>query len=79
VGCKLRSADFADTLLDEADIRAADLRHARNLTQEQIEKAYGSRDQQGGMPNTLLPDGLEAPLLWKLPLDQQEAVRQRKS
>jgi len=78
-GCKLCSADFAGADLDEADIRAADLRGADNLTQEQIESAYGSRDQQGDMLNTLLPNGLEAPLLWKLSLDQQKAVRQRKS
>jgi uncharacterized protein YjbI with pentapeptide repeats len=75
VGCKLRSADFAGTDLDEADLRAADLRHADNLTQEQIERAYGSKNQKGGMPDTLLPDDLEAPLKWKLPLKQQQEAR----
>jgi uncharacterized protein YjbI with pentapeptide repeats len=78
-GCILRYADFAGADLDEADIRAADLRHADNLTQEQIDSAYGSRDQEGGMPDTLLPDDLGAPLKWKLPLKKQQEARRLKS
>ena len=77
--CILQFADFAGADLDEADLRAADLRGARNLTQEQIESAYGSRNQQGVCQITLLPDGLKAPLKWKLPLSQQKVVRQSKS
>lgn len=78
-GCKLLSADFAGTDLDEADIRAADLRRAQNLTQEQIESAYGSKDQKGGPPDTMLPDDLKAPLKWKLSLKEQQEARRRKS
>ena len=78
-GCILRSADFAGADLDRADIRAADLRHAENLTQKQIEGAYGSHNQQGGMSDTLLPHGLKAPKLWERPLSQQKGVRQLKS
>jgi uncharacterized protein YjbI with pentapeptide repeats len=78
-GSKLRSVDFAWTDLDEADLRAADLRHADNLTQEQIESAYGSKGQKGVVDDTLLPDHLEAPLKWKLPLKQQQEARRGKS
>lgn len=78
-GCKLLSADFAGTDLDEADIRAADLRRAQNLTQEQIESAYGSKDQKGSPPDTMLPDDLKAPLKWKLSLREQQEARRRKS
>jgi hypothetical protein len=74
-GCKLRYADFAGADLDEADLRAADLRYADNLTQQQIETAYGSK----GVGDTLLPDDLEAPLKWKLSLKEQQEARQRKS
>jgi uncharacterized protein YjbI with pentapeptide repeats len=78
-GCILRRTDFAGADLNEADIRAADLRHARNLTQEQIESAYGSNDQQGGMRNTLLPHGLKPPKLWERPISQQKGVRRARS
>jgi hypothetical protein len=78
-GCILRLADFAGADLDRADIRAADLRHAENLTQKQIESAYGSHNQQGGMSDRLLPLGLKAPKLWERPLGQQKGVRQLKS
>jgi uncharacterized protein YjbI with pentapeptide repeats len=78
-GCKLRYADFAGADLDEADIRAADLRHARNLTQKQIDSAYGSHNQQGGMSDTLLPQGVKPPKLWERPLSQQKGVRKARS
>jgi uncharacterized protein YjbI with pentapeptide repeats len=78
-GCILRYANFADAELEEADIRAADLRNALNLTQEQVESAYGSKGQEGIVDDTLLPDHLEAPLKWKLPLKQQQEVRRLKS
>ena len=77
-GCVFQSADFANADLDEADLRAADLRRARNLTQEQIEKAYGSKDQED-VEDTLLPGELKAPELWKWSLSQQQAMRQSKS
>jgi uncharacterized protein YjbI with pentapeptide repeats len=78
-GCKLRYADFAGADLDEADIRAADLRHARNLTQKQIDSAYGSHNQQGGMSDTLLPQGVKPPKLWERPISQQKGVRKARS
>jgi uncharacterized protein YjbI with pentapeptide repeats len=77
-GCKLRSADFAGADLDEAELQAADLRRARNLTQEQIEKAYGSKGQED-VEDTLLPGDLKAPKSWEWPLSQQQAMRQSKS
>ena len=77
-GCIFQSADFAGADLDEADLQAADLRRARNLTQEQIEKAYGSRGQQD-VSDTLLPGNLKAPEPWKWSLSQQQAMRQSKS
>jgi uncharacterized protein YjbI with pentapeptide repeats len=77
-GCKLRSADFAGADLDEAELQAADLRRARNLTQEQIEKAYGSKGQED-VDDTLLPGGLIAPEPWKWTFSQQQAIRQSRS
>jgi hypothetical protein len=78
-GCILRRTDFAGADLDEADIRAADLRRAENLTQRQIESAYGSHGQQGGTSDTLLPQGVKPPKLWERPLNQQKGVRRARS
>ena len=77
-GCIFQSADFAGAELDEADLQAADLRRARNLTQGQIEKAYGSQGQED-VEDTLLPGDLKAPEPWKWPLSQHQAMRQSKS
>jgi hypothetical protein len=76
-GCIFQSADFAGADLDEANLQAADLRRARNLTQEQIEKAYGSKGQDD-VEDTLLPGDLKAPEPWKWSLSQQQAMRQAK-
>ncbi len=75
-GCNLIGADFAGADLDGTDIRGgADLRLARDLTQEQIEQAYGSAGQQEYMPDTLLPDYLEAPEAWEKLISQQIVER----
>jgi len=72
----LLGANFADAVLDGADIRGGtDLRLARNLTQEQIEQAYGSTGNQEFMPDTLLPDHLTAPEAWNKLLSQQQRER----
>jgi uncharacterized protein YjbI with pentapeptide repeats len=74
-GCNLIFADFADAKLDGTDLRAADLREALNLTQEQINQAYGSSGQQQYMLDTQLPDHLEAPEAWNNLLSQQRRER----
>jgi hypothetical protein len=76
-GCDLLSADFADAKLVGADVRGADLRLARNLTQEQLETTYGSSGQQQFMPDTLLPDYLKAPELWNKLVSQQAKAREQ--
>jgi uncharacterized protein YjbI with pentapeptide repeats len=63
-GFIFQAADFAGADVDEADFQAADLHRARNLTQEQIEKAYGSKGQED-VGDTLLPGNLKAPEPWK--------------
>jgi len=69
--CNLVSANFDGADLTEADLRGAHLQIARNLTQEQIESAFGSSGGQEYMPNTLLPDYLTAPEAWKKLLSQR--------
>lgn len=54
----LSGADLSGAGLGEADLSGADLSKARNLTQQQIEKAKGSS-------NTRLPDGRSMPESWK--------------
>jgi uncharacterized protein YjbI with pentapeptide repeats/cell division protein FtsB len=70
-GCHVISADFAGADLEEADLRGADLRLARNLTQEQLESAFGSSGEQEYMPDTLLPDDLTVPEAWENLISQQ--------
>ena len=77
VGSNLLNADFAEADLEGADVRSADLRLARNLTQEQLELAYGSSGQQEYMPDTLLPDHLKAPTAWHDLLSQQIEAKER--
>ena len=54
---RLNLADLRDACLDEATLSGADLRRARNLTQAQIDKAYGDE-------GSLLPAGLVPPTAW---------------
>ena len=66
-GAKLAHADLTDARLDGAFVCGADLRHARGLTQQQIDRALGGED-------TLLPADLEVPTTW---LAEDERERQR--
>lgn len=66
-GAKIGHADLTDARLDGAFVCGADLRHARGLTQQQIERALGG-------DRTLLPAGLEVPTTW---LVEEERERQR--
>lgn len=70
-GCNLINANFDGADLEEADLRGADLQLARNLTQEQIESAFGSSGGYEYMPDTILPDHLIAPEAWGKLLSQQ--------
>jgi uncharacterized protein YjbI with pentapeptide repeats len=54
----LSGADLNGAELGEADVSGANLQAARNLTQQQIEKAKGSAD-------TKLPEGRRMPEAWK--------------
>ena len=65
------SADFDGADITEADLRGADLQLAKNLTQEQIESAFGYSGGQEYMPDTLLPDDLTPPDAWKKLLSLQ--------
>jgi uncharacterized protein YjbI with pentapeptide repeats len=53
IGVNLEGAN-----LNEAKLKGADLRGAKNLKQEQIEKAFGNKD------TTRLPEELKAPEHW---------------
>lgn len=75
--CSLLSANLAGADLDRADLRGTDLRRTRNLTQEQIERAYGSSGQQEYMPDTMLPDHLHAPGAWQRLYSQQVEEREQ--
>jgi hypothetical protein len=77
LGCTLILSDFAGANLDEADLRAADLQAAQNLTQKQIEQAYGSSGGQAYLRDTKLPDHLRAPETWKRLLSQQ--IKERRN
>jgi hypothetical protein len=54
----LDHADFAEAELGRAVLTGASLKHARNLTQSQIENTIGD-------PSTSLPDDLEMPAAWR--------------
>lgn len=66
-GAKLGYADLTEARLDGAFVCGADLRHARGLTQQQIDRAFGGE-------STLLPAGLHVPATW---LAEEERERQR--
>ena len=57
-GANLQEADFEDADLYYADLHGANLRGAKNLTQEQIDGAFGDHETQ-------LPQGLHAPSGWE--------------
>ena len=62
-GASLYKADLRDADVNSADlsgalVHGADLRTARNVTQQQIDAAKGD-------PNTLLPDNIHMPESWK--------------
>jgi hypothetical protein len=48
---------------------------ARNLTQVQINQAYGGARQPGPEQNTILPPHLEAPESWAKPIHEQMRER----
>jgi uncharacterized protein YjbI with pentapeptide repeats len=75
--CSLLGADLAGADLNRADLRGTDFRWTRNLTQEQIEQAYGSSGQQEHMIDTLLPDHLHAPEAWEKLISQQMEEREQ--
>ena len=75
-GCDLTFADFAGADLKDADLRAADLRAAHNLTQKQLNKAYGTY-QQELVPDTKLPDCLQVPAAWRKPISEQRKDSER--
>lgn len=56
-GAYLLAADLTDTNLSGAKLTEADLRRTKNLTQEQINLAYGDE-------HTKLPDNLQRPSHW---------------
>jgi hypothetical protein len=56
-GADLEGADLEEAHLDGADLRGVDLRKAKNLTQNQLDSAYGNGE-------TLLPDRLKRPSSW---------------
>jgi uncharacterized protein YjbI with pentapeptide repeats len=54
-GCDLTGANLNNTYLNHADLSGANLRFALNLTCDQLETAFISKD-------TLLPDSI--PIIW---------------
>jgi uncharacterized protein YjbI with pentapeptide repeats len=56
-GAQMYKTDFKGADLDMANLSAVDLRFAKNLTQDQINKANGDE-------NTRLPNGLQRPTHW---------------
>jgi len=57
-GADLSEADCSGTYMGAARLHSADLSGAVNLTQEQIDRAFGNSQ-------TKLPEGLERPTHWK--------------
>jgi uncharacterized protein YjbI with pentapeptide repeats len=78
-GCNLAGADFKDANLDGADLRGAFLKDAKNLTQEQINKAYGSYGRDWVQDTRSLPEGLNYPEAWRKPIREQRADMERNS
>ncbi len=73
-GCDLWAANFESADLGLADLRGANLELASNLTQEQIEKAYGSHGHER-VKDTKLPEYLEVPKAWNKSIDEQKRER----
>lgn len=74
VFCEFGFADLESATFDRADLRAAKLSVVDNLTQEQIEKAYGSYGHER-VADTELPERLEVPKAWSNPTDEQKRER----
>ena len=77
-GCTLAGADFKGTNLDGADLRGAFLKDAKNLTQRQINKAYGSYGRDWVEDTRSLPNGLKPPEEWRKPIREQRADREHR-
>jgi uncharacterized protein YjbI with pentapeptide repeats len=56
-GADLAGANLSDAHLRDANLRGADLKEAKNLTQEQVDSAYGDK-------HTKLPEDLQRPAHW---------------
>jgi uncharacterized protein YjbI with pentapeptide repeats len=76
-GCNLAGADFRGADLDGADLRGAFLKDAKNLTQRQINKAYGSYGREWVEDTRSLPKGINYPEAWRKPIREQRADRER--
>jgi uncharacterized protein YjbI with pentapeptide repeats len=74
VGCELVGVNLKGTDFREADLRAANLQEVRNLTQRQVNKAYGSCKREE-VRDTQLPDDCHAPKSWCKPIHQQKRER----
>lgn len=77
--CNLLAANFAGADLEDADLRGTDLRLVRNLVQEQVEKAYGTHQQDEFLPDTMLPDGVAPPAAWSKLVHEQKAEARSKA
>ncbi len=71
-GCNLAGANFRRANLDGADLRGASLKGAKNLTQKQINKAYGSYGRDWVEDTRSLPSGLKPPEAWRKPIREQK-------
>lgn len=76
-GCNLAGADFKGANLDGADLRGAFLKDVKNLTQKQINKAYGSCERRWVRGTRSLPSSLSPPEAWRKPIREQRADRER--
>jgi type II secretory pathway pseudopilin PulG len=65
----LQKANLQKANLQKANLQKADLRGARELTQEQIRWMIGRND-------TVLPQGLQRPMLWRVSSEHQRRLLQ---
>lgn len=73
-GCNLAGVDFEGANLDGTDLRGAFFLGAINLTQKQLNKAYGAHGQWRDETRAL-PEGLEIPKAWYTPIREQREAR----